>query len=178
MQELDHILPAILSSDRLILRQLNDKDDNAIFELRSNDSVNKFIGRPKQKLIHEAKEFIEKINNSIAKKESFYWGITLKENTTLIGTICLWNFSPDKTLAELGYELNPIFQGQGIMNEAIQTVINYASNSLKLKIIDAYCHKENISSIKLLIKNGFIFNENKMDIDNKNIIVYSLTNNL
>ena len=164
----------ILKTQRLTLRQLVDNDNTAIFSLRSDDQINKYIGRPQQHIIDEASAFINKINRMIEQNQSVYWAISLNNNTELIGTICLWNFSEDHLTAELGYELIPRFQGQGIMNEAIHSVIEYAFEKIDLETIVAYPHKDNKSSIKLLEKNGFIWEADKIDEDNLSNLIYSL----
>src|SRR5476651_1711851 len=91
----------ILKTKRLLLRQLTVADDKAIATLRSDDTVNKYLGRPKTTNTAQAVEFINKINLSISKNESLYWAITFKDK--LIGTICLWNISKDKLNIEIGF---------------------------------------------------------------------------
>ena len=59
-------------------------------------------------------------------------------------------------IAEVGYDLNPIFQRKGIMSEALNKVINFGFNELGLDNIEAYTHIQNENSKKLLEKNGFI----------------------
>ncbi|MCP6379763.1 GNAT family N-acetyltransferase, partial [Klebsiella pneumoniae] len=82
--------------------------------------------------INDARYFIDAINEGIASKDWLYWAMILKGTQQLIGTICLWHFSNDKTTAEIGYELHPDFQGKGLMNEAIQTIIDYGFTTLQL----------------------------------------------
>lgn len=164
----------ILATQRLILRQLSDDDKVAIFLLRSDERVNKYVDRPLQHHIDEATAFINKINKSIEQSESVYWAISLQDNAELVGTICLWNFSADHQTAELGYELSPIFQGQGIMNEAIKAVLEYAFEIIELESIVAYPHKDNKSSIKLLENNGFVWEVDKIDEENSSHLIYSL----
>ena len=89
-----------LSTPRLLLRQLAETDDAAIFLLRSDDRVNKFLDRPKPNSMEEASAFIKKINDAITNNKSFYWAITLKDEPGLIGTICIWNISTDRKSAE------------------------------------------------------------------------------
>jgi len=84
------------------------KDDLAIFKIRSNEIAYKYIAKTTQKNIKEAQAFITKTNKGIANEEFMYWAITLKETQELVGTICLWNFSKDKLVAEVGYELLPV----------------------------------------------------------------------
>ena len=137
----------VLGTERLILRCLEVSDDQELFKLRSIRRVNKYIVRPKQKNIKEIRAFISKISNGINNNEWIYWVITLNENPRLIGTICLWNFSEDKTVAEIGYELDPAFQGKGIMSEALKKIIEFAFRDIELISIEAYTHKENDDNI-------------------------------
>lgn len=144
-----------LATARLTLRQLLETDDEYIFKLRSDERVNKYIDRPKAISIESAQAFIYNINDGIANDKWLYWAICLKGGGNLIGTICLWNFSDDKTEAEIGYELLPEFHGRGIMDEALKSVIEFANKKLQLKKILAFTHKENVSSSKLLQRNNF-----------------------
>ncbi len=164
----------VLSSSRLLLRQLEETDDKAIFSLRSDDRVNRFLDRKKPTAIEEACTFIHKINASIAENNSLYWAITLKEKHTLIGTICLWNYSPDRKSAELGYELSPEQQGKGLMQEALQEVTRYTFEKAGFTTLEAYTHQDNLASTRLLLKQGFILLEDRKDPENENHLVYSL----
>ena len=165
----------ILKTERLIFRQLEEADNNEIFFLRSDDEVNKYIDRPKQKGIYEANDFISKINNGIIKDEWVYWAITLKDNPKLMGTICLWNISTDKKYAELGYELHPKFHGQGFMSEALVHILDYGFRIMKLEKIEAFTHKSNLKSTALLLKNNFKRDVGRKDEGNKNNIIFTIT---
>ena len=145
----------VLKTVRLTLRQLRGSDDNEIFALRSNDNVNKYLGRKPAKSIDDAKNFIKTIKENIQRNDSIYWAITLNGTDKLIGTICLFNFSEDHLKAEIGYELLPDFQGKGIMQEAISKVIHFGFQHVGLNSIEAYTHSENQSSTRLLEKLNF-----------------------
>lgn len=141
----------MLTTERLTLRALSTDDDQAIFALRSNKEVNKYLGRAPSKTIEDAINFINKVSGS-----SSYWAITLTNTKTLVGTICLYNFSNDKSSCEIGYELMTQFQGRGIMREAIEEVIDYAFQTLQVQKIAAFTHKENQTSTKLLTNLNFV----------------------
>jgi len=165
-----------LKTERLILRQLTEDDTQEIFFLRTDEGVNRYIERPRPENINDARKFILKINNGIKQNEMIDWAITLKDAHNLIGTICLWNFSKDKTKAEVGFELKPEYQGQGIMNEALKIVLEFGFKRVALASIDAYTHKDNISSILLLKKNNFEQNPELIDNENSNNIIFTRTN--
>src|SRR4030095_12163122 len=87
MRKLNFYPFPLLKTPRLILRQLTDSDADAIYSLRSDNQVNKYIDRPKPAGIDDAKAFILKINSFIEKNESLYWAICLKDTSELIGTV-------------------------------------------------------------------------------------------
>ncbi len=165
----------ILTTERLILRCLQVSDDQQLFKLRSNQIVNKYIVRPIQKDIKEIRAFISKIKEGINNNEWIYWVITLKESPKLIGTICLWNFSDKKNIAELGYELDPAFQGKGFMSEATKIIIEFGFQEIELAAIEAYTHKNNNDSTKLLQKYNFKQDAERIDKENSDNIIFTLT---
>jgi [ribosomal protein S5]-alanine N-acetyltransferase len=163
----------ILTTERLTLRQLVINDDQEIFTLRSDNEINKYLDRDKSNTIDDARNFI----NKITKNDSLYWAITLSDKNKLVGTICLFGFSDESYKCEIGYELLTTFQGQGIMKEAVEKVIEYAFNTINVKKIEASLHRDNLSSIKLLEKFSFS-NSNQPDKTNPDLICYHLTNSV
>jgi len=163
-----------LNTKRLVLRKIEDSDSKTLLFLRSDKIINQFIKRQKTETEKEVLKFIEKINKGISNYEWLYWSISLRTNEKMIGTICLWNFSKDRKVAEVGYELIPTFQRKGIASEALNRVIDFGFNRLNLDIIEASTHKENQSSQKLLNKNKFHLNINKKDKDNIDNIMFEI----
>jgi [ribosomal protein S5]-alanine N-acetyltransferase len=146
----------VLQTERLILRQLLDSDATAIAMLRSDPNVNLFLDRAASGSVEDAAAFIKKINNAIAAQESLYWVICFKEDEQLAGTICLWNIVQETDTAETGYELLPAFWGKGVMQEALEAVLRYVFEQMKLQTITAFSRHDNIKSIQLLERNNFL----------------------
>lgn len=168
-----------INTERLFLRKIEESDSEVILFLRSDETINKFIHRPenrKTKTIADAIKHIKKINLETENNTSFSWGITLKSDREIIGTICLWNFSDDCKTAEVGYDLNPTFQRKGIMSEALNSVMDFGFKELNLDTIEAYTHIQNESSKKLLEKNGFRFIEDRKDNDNLSNVIFEIKN--
>lgn len=145
----------VLITERLILRQPSASDAQQMLMLRSNPVVNKYLGRKPTETVAEAAAFIEKVNGNFIAEEGLYWAITLNDNQELIGTICLFDFSAELSKCEIGYELLPAYQGQGFMGEALKKVIHFAFQTLGIKSIEAFTHKDNQGSNKLLHRLGF-----------------------
>ena len=156
------------------MRPLVASDAKDVLFMRSNAKVNKYIIRKPMEDLKEAEVFIKKINNSIHYKECIDWVITYKESSQMIGSICLWNLEESKEYGEIGYALHPNEQGKGIMNEAMECVLNYGFESMELKTIEAYTHRENEASKKLLEKNGFVFDPARKDEGFPHNAIYTL----
>ncbi len=169
----------LITTERLILRQVNNNDVNEIFFLRSNKEVLKYLDKPSEKSAEETLLFIKKITDLQEKNENILWAIVLKGSSKLIGTICFWNIVKENYRAEIGYVLHPDFQGKGIMQEAMSVVIDYGFSVMKLHSIEANVNPDNSSSIKLLERNNFVreayFKENLFH-DGKFVdtVIYSL----
>ena len=144
------------STERLILRRMTEKDDNEIFFLRSDPQMLQFLDRDPAKSIDEARQWIDTINEGINKNENIAWGIALKGDDKLIGTITFWNIQKQHYRAEIGYALNTDFQGRGLMHEAMTAILDYAFNTLKIHSVEANVNPGNAASIKLLERNGFV----------------------
>ena len=165
----------ILTTDRLTLRQLIINDEQEILALRSDSEINKYLDRPVSKTIDDARSFINKVNENITKNVSLYWAIDLGDRNILVGTICLFGFSDEHRKCEIGYELLTNFQRQGIMKEAAEKVIDYAFSIIKVQTIEAWLHRDNQPSVKLLEKLSFR-NSNEPDKTNPDLICYHLAN--
>src|SRR2546423_15669200 len=67
-----------LTTENYTLRNLMPEDAQEIFALRSSDEINKYLDRPKAHTLDDARNFITKIINGIAKNESIFWVVTPK----------------------------------------------------------------------------------------------------
>lgn len=161
----------IIITERLNLRKILMSDLDRVHFFRSDKEINKYIKREPQTR-EMAIEHIQLITKALMTDESITWGITTKDSDVLIGSICLWNFSEDKKTAEIGYALDPEFQGKGIMSESLKAVLNFGFNQRRFETIEAYTDYRNIPSKNLLKRHGFIPSENKKDADNQNNIVF------
>lgn len=164
----------ILTTERLTLRQPLESDVQEIFLLRSDTILNKYLDRQPSETLEEALQFIKKINENFCNNDGCYWAITNTDNKKLIGTICLFDISDECKKCEIGYELLPNYQGQGIMKEAFAEIIEFAFQKLRLETIEALTHKDNQGSTRLLQKFNF---EQTAIIEkaNPNIIVFRLS---
>jgi len=145
----------LLTTARLVLRQLEPTDDAAILDLRSNEVVNQYLDRKPAKDLLAAQQFITSINNVVANAEGLFWGIASRETLHLVGTICLYDFNAENNSVEIGYELHPSWQGKGIMHEAMNAVIQFVFDKMNAHLINATVATANQRSIQSLLRHGF-----------------------
>lgn len=145
-----------LFSGRLHLRQMLERDADDFFEMRSDAEVMKYIARPLAKTPADSLKLILDMNEGIARNVMINWGIILKEENKVIGTIGFYRAKPEHHRAEIGYLLHKKFQKQGLMQEAIEVVIEYGFKQMGLHSIEAVIDPRNAASEKILLKNNFI----------------------
>lgn len=144
-----------LKTERLLLKEANFNEVKAIFELRSSEEINKFVGTKRIKTENEAVNFLMICDKLYKERNRVFWLIHF--NNKVIGSIVLHNISLENKYAEIGYKLKTAFQQKGFMSEAIKTVLNFGFQEMNLKTIEAFTHKNNIASKALLEKHNFIF---------------------
>lgn len=146
-----------LHTSRLLLRKLETTDAPAIFFLRSDEQVLRYIGREPAQTTEEALSFIRSIDSAVAANQSVLWGICLQDDPAkVIGTICLWNLQPQNHRAEIGFVLHPDWWRKGLMKEAILAVINYGFDTMLLHSIEARLDPANTACAAVLQATGFI----------------------
>lgn len=161
-----------LQTEKYSLRKMNLDDINEVFSIRSDKRVSENLDRQVYQNLEDAKQFIEMINTGIGEGKWIYWAICYKNGSKLIGTICLWNIHEDQSTADIGFELHPDYQGKGIMQEVIPIVLGYGFSNMGLEKIEGEVDPENIKSIKLMQKFGFVFDS--ITNGNKGFAIYYL----
>jgi ribosomal-protein-alanine N-acetyltransferase len=105
----------------------------------------------------EALELIRTFDEKIASATGINWGIAfLHEPEKIIGVIGYYRLKPEHYRSEVGYMLLPEYNSKGIVSEALQKVVEYGFNEMKLHSIEAILDPENRASEKVLQKNGFL----------------------
>lgn len=165
MSEFSFLPFPILESNNLILRQITNDDVAEVFALRSNPETMKYIPRPLLQNHEEALAHIKMIQSKIENNEGIDWVITQKGNPKLLGIIGHYRIKWEHFRSEIGYMLLPEHHGKGIISDAIQLIIDYGFNQMKLHSIEALIDPDNQASARVLEKNGFVkeahFKENE-----------------
>lgn len=145
-----------LTTERLVLRAIKDEDAEALFELRADPGVMRYIGRPLAQTVTDAQKLIDGFKTVENDGTAVIWGITMKGNDKLLGTICIWNLQRQHFRAEVGYLLHPDYWKQGILSEVMAAVLPVGFDQVGLHSIEANVSPENTASRRLLEKFGFV----------------------
>jgi [ribosomal protein S5]-alanine N-acetyltransferase len=146
----------ILTTERLVLRELRHSDAEQVFAMRSDPLVMQHVNRPLAKSMDDATALIDIISERWTAKEGVQWAVTVKGDDTFIGLIGFWRIVKEHHYAELGYMLARDHWGRGITSEAICAVLPFGFNTLAFHRIEAITRPANVASIRALQKNGFV----------------------
>lgn len=144
-----------LATSRLNLRQRQPTDAEAMFAIKSDPQVTLVYAQEPHQSLDDTRAWIHRPQGYYDQRDTLFWCLTLKNDDTAIGSCTFWNFDFDSHCAEIGYELHPAYWQQGIMSEALSTVIAYGFNELGLNRIEACPFAGNTASKSLLLKLGF-----------------------
>jgi hypothetical protein len=143
-----------LRSERLILKEIEDMDSRALYELEMDEERCKLWGynwRDYTDKTPTPEFFMDGLRQDFKNKEEMPIGIYLGKE--MIGEVVLHNFGYSND-CEIGMRLLPQYEGFGYAKEAMLALMNYAFYELNMELITAKCHKINEKSRKTLISTG------------------------
>ena len=146
--------PAI-HTNRLELVEIRQHHLKNIYDLFADENVTRFYNLLPLTVESDAQKFIDWYQNRFKEKLGIRWGISLKGEQDIIGTIGFNNFTK-RHKANIGYDLQPDYWNKGIMTEALRAVINFGFNQLEINRMEAEVMQGNVNSEKLLLKLNFL----------------------
>ena len=146
-----------LETPRLILRKLNMRDANDIFEYASMPEVSEHVTWDYHRNIADSMAFLKLIVQQYEDSKPSPWGIVEKSSGKLIGTGGYHNWFAEHRRAEVGYAISSKFWSRGLMTEALEEMLSFGFETMGLNRIEALCRKENPASEKVLLKCGMKF---------------------
>lgn len=146
-----------LTTERLTLRRVVATDVPALFQLRSNPALMRYVPRPLARTPEDAAAVLAMIDAGLEANERINWGITLTSAPDeLLGVIGYVRFLPESHRAEVGYMLRAEQHGQGLTREALTAVVDYGFRTLGLHSVEAVIHPDNVASRRLAERCGFV----------------------
>ena len=142
-----------IETERLVLREILPDDTGAVFRIFSDPEVTRYYDLETYDAIVQAEALIDFFDESFELERAIRWGITRKDDDIVIGTCgYVWL---RQYRGEIGYELARPHWRQGIMSEALDAILGFGFDDLKLNRVEALVMTENAASAGLLCSIGF-----------------------
>lgn len=143
----------ILETERLILREMTEKDMDALYEIQGEEESG-FL----DPLCKDREEQHIRIQEYIRHMYGFYgfgiWMMEEKKSGCVVGRAGL-QIRDGFESPELGFAVAPAFRGRGYAEEACRAVMEYSCRELGFEEIRAVVRRENKKSQRLCEKLGF-----------------------
>jgi len=147
--------PINIETKRLTFTKLENKDCDNLYEIYSNQKAIKYWSSLPFTQIKQANKMIDNSINDWNNGIAISLGIYCKESQKLIGTVNLFNFHEESKRAEIGYMLDPVYWGLGIMTETLIAIIEYLFKDMHFNRLEADIDPKNKKSASLLKNMGF-----------------------
>lgn len=144
----------VLSTARLVLREIVPADAAALFAFRS-DVEEQQHNDPPLRTLAEAHALIERLAAEYRDAGAVRWGLTLKDDGTVVGLLGYNYWAVPHARAGVGYDLSRRLWGRGLMSEAMAAVLNHGFDTMRLNRIEAHTNSENTASVRMLRRLGF-----------------------
>ena len=144
----------ILYTERLDLIEITQNHLSDLFKLFGDENVTQFYNLLPLKNLKEGQKLIDWFQNRFKDKLGIRWGIALKGQKNIIGTIGFNNFTK-RHRANIGYDLQTEHWNKGYATEALNIILKFGFNELELNRIEAEVMQGNVFSEKLLYKLNF-----------------------
>ncbi|WP_342434043.1 GNAT family protein [Neobacillus sp. FSL H8-0543] len=146
----------MIETERLILREVTTADAADMLSYLSDKNVVKHMGLVPFQTVEDVLDEISWYQSIYNEGTGIRWGITLKDSGKVIGSCGFLNMLSKHNRAEVGYELSKDHWGKGIASEALEAVVNYGFHHFQLERIQALIEPANVSSQKLVERQGFV----------------------
>lgn len=137
------VIDALLESDAVFLHKFGYINDGGEFVNPSPD----YLYKCKKRLIEHPEDYPVAVD----------YLIIVKELKTVIGSID-FKYLPKNGVSEIGYGMNPKYEGHGYMSEAVELMLKFGKENGISKVV-ADTKPSNIKSQNVLKRNGFIFDK-------------------
>lgn len=161
----------MLETERLILRPLDERDVDAIYAMRSDANVMRFIREPQNR--KESADWVKLVSSRWAKERIGFCAMVVKSSNEFAGWCGLWQLK-ETGETEVGYAVAVEFWGKGYATEAALEFLRYAFEKMSLGKIVAVARPENAASRRVMEKLGMRYDYTG-EFYGRDLVHYSIT---
>ncbi len=145
----------ITATEHFVLRELAVEDMEALFKIYCHPEIKTHLENFSEDLNTEYMKLKAYIDHIYGYYGYGQWGVFLKTSNLLVGRCGIeYKLFDQEEIYELGYLLDPNYQGHGYAREFTAAVIQYSFQQLALPKITAIIEPENKRSIHLAVSLG------------------------
>ena len=147
----------LFETDRLVMSKISNDDAENLATVLSSPDVMKYstVG------IHTEKQILAYIANcqqQYLANGYGHWAVYRKEDNAFVGVCGLNNHQVDnEDVIHINYRLASDYQGKGYAVESTLAVLAFAKKVLGLESVSALIESDNVSSVKVVNRTGFVF---------------------
>ncbi len=161
----------MFETERLILRRLNETDVEAIYRMRSDADVMRFIREPQNRA--ESANWFELVSSRWANEQIGFCAIIEKSSNEFAGWCGIWKLK-ETGETEVGYAVAKEFWRRGYATEAAAEFLRYGFGKLNLDEIVAVARPENAASRRVMEKLGMRYDYTG-EFYGRDLVHYSIT---
>ena len=158
-----------IETERLILRSSKMEEQKRLWEILMIPEVNKWYltgakkhaNNPSHWAWKNQEKFYKSKVDKADNNDVFVWSVFLKPEYTnsgyeeVIGQVSAQENGEDITIRDVGWYMDPAYQGKGYATEAAKAMIDYMLKEVEINGISSGAVKDNIGSCRIFEKLGF-----------------------
>ena len=146
-----------LETDRLLLRPLKMSDAKDMYAYAKDPEVSRYVLWDPHKSIWDTRRFLYFSIGQYRKGFPGSFAMELKDSGRMIGTIGFMWVNGEFKSAEVGYSMSRDYWNRGLMTEALQEILRFGFEEMKLNRIEAQHDTQNPASGKVMAHCGMRF---------------------
>ena len=154
---INQLIMIIDVGDNIVLKQIELSDAEEIFQIidSQRDYLGEWLSFAKSAQLSDTEGFVKSVVN--APKNIFEYAFTIRKSDEFVGIIRFRHTDRLNKKTEIGYWLSEKHQEQGIVTKSVQKLCEFAFSNMDINRIQIKCAVNNLASIKIPIRLGFIF---------------------
>ncbi|WP_204122615.1 GNAT family N-acetyltransferase [Lacticaseibacillus mingshuiensis] len=144
------LLSAHYTMDWLTMAKLKD-----VFALRNDPLVAAISGRERDSSIEATAHYVNQSMRLVMADRALLYGVTARDDRSFCGSFCLWNFSENKTQAQIRFEVLAAQASRPVMAEVLPRMLGFAFFELGVTQVYALLPETATADVALLKANHF-----------------------
>lgn len=153
-----------LETERLLLKNIDFDDRDFIFSQFSDDVVNRYLFDAESLTDMQGADEIIEFYLKPEPRTKHRWVLLRKSDNMKMGTCGFHCWNRENGKVDVGYDLKEEFWGNGYMQEAMKEILAFAKEKMCIKEISACIYPDNLRSIHLAEKLGFVISGSSVEV--------------